>query len=256
MTKSARKSRTLTWPRQIPRAKRQPLYVRHGSFFLRRIHLGEDAFNRQRIRLAGHLLVVVRQGAAILERDGCETLLQEGDACLIPPSQFQMTEIPRPHVSRGEILLCFFTDRAIADLLAGKEGMDEAARIALPALPFYPVRGFIATASESLQSPTDFGGVFARLLNAGGGMPFAFLKRVYFTRRVKLCLFLEDHCRGWTTKAIEQQYPDGIRAFRRECSIYLGMPVDQWLFRRRMELAHAWLRYSNRTEYEVAAALG
>jgi AraC-like DNA-binding protein len=258
-----RKLQTTIWPRQFSTADRLPLDVGHGSFAIHRVHLGDDAADRKRIQLSTNLLIFVREGAAILERDGLCALLQEGDACLVSPNDFQITEIPRPGISRGEVWLFFFKDRSLPAMLQRTEGIDEVvARIALPSLPFYPARRVAssltaATAARFIKSSTDFRSIFICLLNSAGALPFAFLKHVYFGRRFQLNLFLEDNLLSSpSASVIEKRYPAGIRAFRREYSTYLGMPLDKWLFRRRMELAYSWLRSSSRPSYEVATILG
>ncbi len=256
-------SRTLNWPRRLARTERTPLIPGHGSFLLRRVHLGSEAFDRQKIKLTGYLLVVVREGSVILDRADSSLLLQEGDAALVPPGRFALTEIPRPRFTRGEVLLYFFNQRALAELMTGRERLDElAARLTMPALPFYPVQRVGAAldaflAVGALKSLADLRTVFAVMLNQRVAVVANFLKYEYYLPRLHLCLFLEGQCRGKVDiKRIAARYPHGAAAFRRDCANYLGMPAEQWLFRRRVELAHGWLRYSPATEHEVAGRLG
>ncbi len=255
--------RTLSWPRRIARAERTLLSRGHGSFCLQRVHLGDDAFNRQRIRLNDYLLVLAREGSVILNRDQHSVLLREGDAALIPPGEFLITEIPRPQFSRGVTVFYFFNQRVVADLIQNRESLDEvAARISLPALPFYPVQRLgdalrASAATDSSDASTDLGAVFTTLLAARPVMVCTFLKHAVFVPRVRLCLFLESRCLGKTDlRRIADAYPEGAAAFRRDCLNYLDRPVERWLFRRRIELAHHWLRYTDRNEDEVAAQLG
>ena len=235
----------------------------HGSFYLQRIHLGDDAFDCQRVQLAGFLLVLAREGSIILNGDDCSLLLQEGDAALIPPSRFRITEIPRLGFTQGETLYWFFNQRTLADLIAGKDGVHEmAARVSLPELPFYPVPRLggalsAAAAFGSLRSLTDLRTVFIAMFNTGAALAYNFVKHAVFVPRIKLCLYLETQCLGVTDlAAIAKRYPEGPHAFRRDSAFYLGMPVTRWLFRRKVELAQTWLRYSDRSEQEVAHLLG
>ncbi len=235
----------------------------HGSFGLQRVHLGDAAFDRQRIRLTSYLLVLAREGSVILDHGQHSVLLREGDAALIPPGEFAMTEIPPPKFSRGVTMFYFFNHRAVADVIRNREGLDEvAARISLPTLPFYPVPRLgdafrVSAATGSFDASTDLGAVFTALLAARPAMICTFLKHAVFVPRVRLCLFLEGQCLGKTDlRRIANLYPNGAAAFRRDCSNYLDQPVQQWLFRRRIELARHWLRYTDRHEDEVAAQLG
>lgn len=255
--------RTLNWPRRIACADRTPLSTAHGSFCLQRVHLGDAAFDRQRIRLTGYLIVLAREGSVILDRGQHSVLLREGDATLIPAGEFAMTEIPRPQYSRGVTWFYFFNERALADSIRRQEGLDEvAARISLPALPFYPVQRLgdalhAPVVTGSFDAPTDLGAVFTGLVAARPTMVCTFLKHVLFVPRVRLCLFLEGQCMGKIDlRRVAASYPDGAVAFRRDCANYLDLSVDQWLFRRRIELARHWLRYTDRGEDEVRAQLG
>ena len=258
------KKRTpVQWPRQIPRTQRTPLDTAHGSFLSTRLHRGSDAFDRQPITLAGYLLVLVREGSVILDHGDIEQHLHEGDACLVAPGRFELTEVPKAGFTHSEIVYFHFNQHALAAVLAGRERLEElAARISLPEQSFYPIPGLAATLEAAgtvkpLGSMTDFRQIFACLLNNRPLMAGAFAKHACFVSRFKLCLFLEDHCHGkLDASAIATLYPMGVRAFRRDCANYLGMPVNQWLFRRRIELAQAWLRRSDRSEHEVAARLG
>ena len=87
--------------------------------------------------------------------------------------------------------------------------------------------------------------------------PKPFLKHRYFVHRLKLDLFLERNILGNPNlKDMEKRYPDGARAFRRECAIYLGMTVCQWYARRRIELAYMWIRFGKHKLEEIACVLG
>ena len=256
-------SRTTTvWPADIPRAERLPLDTGHGSFCLHRTHVGDEAANDQRVRLTSNLFVLVRRGSAILEQDGTTVLLQEGDGSLVSTGEFLLTEIPRRQTSHGEILFFFFNDAVIGSQLPNKSNIDcISARLALPQLPFYPVKNFgrvLATASavDPLAISTEFSRVFTCLLNSSGVMLSCFLKK-YFSRRLKLDLFLEENIfEKPNRKSLESRYPDGARAFRRECDVFLGMKVSQWYARRRMELAYAWIRFGQHKLEDIASVLG
>ena len=81
---------------------------------LQRVHLGDDAFDGQRVQLGGYLLVLAREGSVILDGDKSSLLLQEGDAAIIPPGRFTITEIPSAsRFTRGETQFYFFNQRAL-----------------------------------------------------------------------------------------------------------------------------------------------
>ncbi len=264
MTSTPSNSRATTvWPADIPRAERLPLDVGHGSFFLHRLHVEKEACNGQKVRLTCNLLIVVRRGSAILESNETVELLQESDCALVPPGEFQLTEISRRNKSHGEILFFFFNQAALGCLMQDKGELDQiAARISLPALPFYPVRNFgvsldAALAAKKLRGYAEFTRLFNGLIGWGQGHLFAFLKHRYFVHRLKLDLFLESNILGNpNVKDLEKRYPDGARAFRCECAIYLGMTVSQWYTRRRTELAYMWIRFGNHKLEEIASLLG
>ena len=132
----------------------------------------------------------------------------------------------------------------------------------MPALPFYPARR-VGTSLEntmatgSFQPLIDLRAVFNGMLHSGPAVVLNFLKHHYFAAHFKLCVWLERQCHGPVdVNAMAQRYSHGDRAFHRECLLYLDMPVDQWIFRRKIEIARTSLRHSQVPVDEVAARLG
>lgn len=136
-------------------------------------------------------------------------------------------------------------------------------RIASPALPCYPVLGFgsnldTALAVKSLESLTEFRKIFNGLIGFSSAMVLNFLKHSFYIPHLKLNLFLEFHLLEYSImgSGVEALYPGGAKLFRRDCSIYLGVTLAQWVTRRKIQLASAWIRYGGHTLEEVGGVLG
>lgn len=247
-------SRALHWPRQILRERRRALDTGHGSFRLLREPAG-DAFERQDIRLKGHLLLIVTRGSAILESGGAYVLLVEGDAVALSDTDLALTEIPRPGRSDAKMHLFFFGDAVVGEKLRRMPGVEQIAqRVQVPSLPFYIRSGFaqqldVQVKSQFIHYPWEFSKVLTSLLNTSLQF-FGFLKHGYLRRRAELQSFLIQHrlaCQTNNFAAIEAAYPEGSRALRKACRVYLHRPPERWM-RLQSDMLDAFARLKDRKE--------
>ena len=255
--------RRLRWPQDVPVATRIKLKDKAQVCGFRHLSSGadEEAFDGQRVRLERHLFVLVRRGNLLVERPEGGRWIKEGDAAFVLPGQIVLTESPDLPEGGIDIEYVLFSTRFIRNFCLGYPFIEIQAHKVYPAYSdIYILNNFVPRVQPYLQSakPEEaFSAAFNYAVCGGFALPYMFLKDSFYTKKRALDLSLQKHIAdpaGETSAAAE--YPGGAQALYRDCLIFTGLSPKKWLTKRRMELAHVWLRHGDRPVDDIAAALG
>lgn len=250
----------IRWPQTIPKGERIRLDTGHRSFCLHRRPVG-DQFNAQSIRLTGHLLILVVSGCVVVERGAESRVVEAGEAVVIPEGQILLTEVPAAHITHGEAYFFFFHTGVLRDVSATNAGVEE---VALRVPPWPGEIGVVPRGYSNLTTfilggqlkfPWEFSKILTLVTHQFSATIFAFLTREFFLPKLRLNLFMEEHLFE-TPAVLGDAYPGGGKQLDRALRLFQGLSVDQWLRRRRSQLARLWMGEPGANKEAIAAKLG
>jgi AraC-like DNA-binding protein len=213
------------------------------------------------VQLIGHLLIVVNRGSVLLETDRELVLLRRGDVCVVPAGQYKITEVAAPSCRHGEIHYFFFNTAVLRDKLLP---IPLAEQIALRAGPLAPEPGVMKAVLPVLMAgmrlrqqpfPRAFSVVLTFLINRLSSEMISFVAREFSIPRLRLNLYMEHALTADPLRAGED-YPGGKNALIRDLRIFQGTTPDQWLRKRKMELARLWIAHAGATAETLARNFG
>lgn len=254
----------IAWPSAIPMSCRRKVDTGKGSFCLVRDADHSTAFCDQHVILSGHVLVLAMRGEVVVEAFGRTILMRPGDALLLGDCEARITEVSQGASGCVEICYFFFDSRVVGREVGTSSGVESLAwRNSAPDSYFQSVGDVVPQMMSrvrvgQLVFPRDLSRILRIFVNFYVPASFfSILRRTYFQPRARLSAFVERHVLGYSTiERIARDFPEGRAEFFKQFAKYHVQTPEDWLRRRRMELAQVWLGYGDVKVDDVASVLG
>jgi len=250
----------IKWPISVPFPSRRPTNCGPACFTVGRN--GEGRYRRQRVQLSCNLLLLPARGSVVIETEEQRIPVHEGGGCFVLPGEFRITEIP-DRAGRYGATLIFFNDEAIGKSVGDDRGIEGLVALVKPIFSrvcpqksLYEGLSAVMTGLH-LHFPHDLEKILLICANQAGEGVLTFLKNGFFRTKRAMNIWLES--KVLTRKSaleLAKLYPGGRRMFYQDFRVYQNMTPQQWVRRRRMELAAVWARHGGSSFDSIAKALG
>ena len=222
------------------------------------------SFYDQHIVLTGHLLILAVRGEVVVEAFDSTVLMRPGDALMLGECEARISEAGSGVSGCAEVCYFLFDHRVVGREVGSSVEVESLCWIdSAPDSYFQRVREFVphimsCAHAGQLVFPRDLSRILRILVNCHVPASFfSILRRTYFQPRAWLSAFVERYVLGNSTiERIARDYPLGRAEFFRQFAKYHIQSPEDWLRRRRMELARLWLGYGDVKLDDVASALG
>ena len=208
------------------------------------------------------MILIVHEGCAIVRRDGQNHVAPMGNIVLLTPGSFEVTAVPLN--AHGDICVSYAkfplsalprnfsdgasTERIVLDARVERErGVFVIGDLARKVVEDWQ---FLDGRLTLMQSVAD------TLLHSYSPAVFSFLRIIFFEKRWAFLKMMDLHAmRPFPVEHLASRYRAGRASFFRDCFTYTGHTPADWILRRKMDLAGAWLRAAKKSVPEVAALL-
>jgi AraC-like DNA-binding protein len=208
------------------------------------------------------LLILPARGSVVIETEEQRISVHEGGGCLVLPGEFRITEIP-DRAGRYAATLIFFNDEAIGNSVGDDRGIEGIVALVKPIFSrICPQKGLYEGLSAVMGGlhlcyPHDLDKILLICANQAGEGVLTSLKNGFFRKKRAMNIWLESKIlTGKSARELAKLYHGGRRMFYQDFRVYQNMTPQQWVRRRRMELAAVWARHGGSSLDLIAKALG